>query len=58
MITEVVAILGMILGPDRLGRLYVLGPLALWAAVITAVVSAVDYYRRFVRGHGEIRIKA
>jgi CDP-diacylglycerol--glycerol-3-phosphate 3-phosphatidyltransferase len=58
MIAEVVAILGMILGPDRLGRLYVLAPLALWVAVITAVVSAVDYYRKFVRGQGgEVRIK-
>jgi len=58
MIAEVVAILGMILGPDRLGRLYVLAPLALWVAVITAVVSAVDYYRKFVRGQGgDVRIK-
>jgi CDP-diacylglycerol--glycerol-3-phosphate 3-phosphatidyltransferase len=57
MICEVVAILGMILGPERLGRLYVLGPLALWAAVVTAVISAVEYYRKFVRGQGEIRFK-
>jgi CDP-diacylglycerol--glycerol-3-phosphate 3-phosphatidyltransferase len=58
MVAEVVAILGMILGPGRLGRLYVLGPLALWVAVITAVVSAIDYYRKFVRGQGgEVRLK-
>ena len=58
MIAEVVAILGMILGPERLGRLYVLGPLALWVAVITAVISAIDYYRKFVRGQGgEVRLK-
>jgi CDP-diacylglycerol---glycerol-3-phosphate 3-phosphatidyltransferase len=58
MIAEVVAILGMILGPARLGRLYVLGPLALWVAVITAVASAIDYYRRFMRGQGgEVRLK-
>jgi CDP-diacylglycerol---glycerol-3-phosphate 3-phosphatidyltransferase len=58
MVAEVVAILGMILGRERLGRLYVLGPLALWVAVITAVVSAVDYYRKFVRGEGgEVRLK-
>ncbi len=59
MVAEVVAILGMILGPERLGRLYVLAPLALWVAVVTAVVSAIDYYRKFVRGQGgEIRLKS
>lgn len=59
MIAEVVAILGMILGPVRLGRLYILGPLALWVAVITAVVSAVDYYTKFVRGQGgDVRLKS
>jgi CDP-diacylglycerol---glycerol-3-phosphate 3-phosphatidyltransferase len=58
MIAEVVAILGMILGPVRLGRLYILGPLALWVAVITAVASAVDYYRKFMRGQGsDVRVK-
>ncbi len=58
MVAEVVAILGMILGPERLGRLYVLAPLALWVAVVTAVVSAIDYYRKFVRGQGgDVRIK-
>jgi CDP-diacylglycerol---glycerol-3-phosphate 3-phosphatidyltransferase len=58
MIAEVVAILAMILGPDRLGRLSVVGILALWVAVITAVVSAVDYYRKFVRGPGhDVRVK-
>jgi CDP-diacylglycerol--glycerol-3-phosphate 3-phosphatidyltransferase len=58
MIAEVVAILGMILGPARLGRLYVLGPLALWVAVVTAVVSAIDYYQKFMRGQGgNVRLK-
>jgi CDP-diacylglycerol--glycerol-3-phosphate 3-phosphatidyltransferase len=58
MVAEVVAILGMILGPERLGRLYVLAPLALWVAVVTAVVSAIDYYRKFVRGQGgEVSLK-
>jgi CDP-diacylglycerol--glycerol-3-phosphate 3-phosphatidyltransferase len=59
MSAEVVAILGMILAPDRRGRLYMVGYLALWVAVIAAVVSAVDYYRKFVRGQGgEVRLKA
>jgi CDP-diacylglycerol---glycerol-3-phosphate 3-phosphatidyltransferase len=52
MIAEVVAILAMILGQPRLGWLAVLGPLALWVAVITAVVSASDYYRKFMRAQG------
>lgn len=58
MIAEVVAILAMILGQARLGWLYRLGPLALWVAVITAVVSAFDYYRKFARGQGtDTRLK-
>jgi CDP-diacylglycerol---glycerol-3-phosphate 3-phosphatidyltransferase len=58
MIAEVIAILGMILGQQRLGRLYVLAPLALWVAVVTAVVSAIDYYRKFQRGQGgETRLR-
>jgi CDP-diacylglycerol--glycerol-3-phosphate 3-phosphatidyltransferase len=58
MIAEVVAILAMILGQVRLGWLYRVGPLALWVAVITAVVSAFDYYRKFARGQGtDVRLK-
>jgi CDP-diacylglycerol---glycerol-3-phosphate 3-phosphatidyltransferase len=58
MIAEVVAILAMILGRDRLGPLSVVGILALWVAVVTAVVSAVDYYRKFTRGHAhDVRVK-
>jgi hypothetical protein len=58
MIAEVVAILAMILGPARLGRLSVLGPLALWVAVVTAVASAIDYYRKFLRGPGsDVKVK-
>lgn len=52
MVAEVVAILGMILGRQRLGSLYVLAPVALWVAVITAVLSATDYYRKFMRAQG------
>jgi CDP-diacylglycerol--glycerol-3-phosphate 3-phosphatidyltransferase len=50
MMAEVVAILGIILGRQRLGSLYVVGQGALWVAVVTAVVSATDYYRQFMRG--------
>ena len=48
MIAEVVAILALILGRDsRLRQLSPLGTIALWIAMITAVASAIDYYRRF-----------
>ena len=48
MLSQVVAILLLILGNDHLQMFFVLGPIALWFALITAVVSGVDYYRRFL----------
>jgi CDP-diacylglycerol---glycerol-3-phosphate 3-phosphatidyltransferase len=59
MVSEVVAILALILGREHLGPvLYLVGPIALWAAVILAVVSGVDYYRKFMRGaKSELRIE-
>lgn len=47
MVAEVTAILALILGHDRFRELFVLGTIALWVAMITAVASAMDYYRRF-----------
>jgi CDP-diacylglycerol--glycerol-3-phosphate 3-phosphatidyltransferase len=55
MIAEVVAILALILshgwppvGPVDFARvLYVVGQAALWVAVVTALASAADYFRRF-----------
>jgi CDP-diacylglycerol--glycerol-3-phosphate 3-phosphatidyltransferase len=47
MTSQVVAILLLILGRDHLQQFFVLGRIALWIAVITAVGSGVDYYRRF-----------
>jgi CDP-diacylglycerol--glycerol-3-phosphate 3-phosphatidyltransferase len=47
MASQVVAILLLILGHDYLPQLAILGRIALWAAVITALASAADYYRRF-----------
>ncbi len=47
MVSQVVAILLLILGYDHLQRFFVLGRIALWVAVITAVASGIDYYRRF-----------
>ena len=47
MASEVTAILALILGDEYLRQFFVLGIVALWTALITAVVSGVDYYRRF-----------
>ncbi|HUR94507.1 MAG TPA: CDP-diacylglycerol--glycerol-3-phosphate 3-phosphatidyltransferase, partial [Gemmatimonadales bacterium] len=47
MISQVVAILLLILGRDHLHQFFVLGKVALWVAVLTAVGSGVDYYLRF-----------
>jgi CDP-diacylglycerol--glycerol-3-phosphate 3-phosphatidyltransferase len=47
MASQVTAILLLILGQHHLQQFFVLGTVALWVAVITAVVSGVDYYRRF-----------
>jgi CDP-diacylglycerol---glycerol-3-phosphate 3-phosphatidyltransferase len=46
MVTQVVAIL-LILGGNQTPVLLTLGRVALWVAVVAAVASAVDYYRRF-----------
>ena len=47
MVSQVVAILLLILGDEHLQAFVVLGRIALWVAAVTAVASAVDYYRRF-----------
>jgi len=49
MVAEVVAILALILGQDHLQQFYVIGTIALWVAMVTATVSGVEYYRRFMR---------
>jgi CDP-diacylglycerol--glycerol-3-phosphate 3-phosphatidyltransferase len=47
MVAQVIAILLLILGQDHLQGFFVLGQVALWVVLVTAVVSGVDYYRRF-----------
>ena len=47
MASQVVAILLLILGDEGLQQFVVLGRIALWVAMVTAVVSGIDYYRRF-----------
>jgi CDP-diacylglycerol--glycerol-3-phosphate 3-phosphatidyltransferase len=49
MVSQVVAILLLILGWERMPLLLVAGQAALWVVMATALVSAVDYYRRFTR---------
>jgi CDP-diacylglycerol---glycerol-3-phosphate 3-phosphatidyltransferase len=47
MVSQVVAILLLILTSNALPFFLSLGRIALWVAVFTAVVSGIDYYRRF-----------
>lgn len=49
MMSQVVAILLLILGREYLQDFVVLGSVALWVVVVTALVSAADYYRRFAK---------
>jgi hypothetical protein len=50
MAAEVTAILALILGQvEDLHQLQVIGTIALWVAIVTAIISGVDYYRRFAR---------
>jgi CDP-diacylglycerol--glycerol-3-phosphate 3-phosphatidyltransferase len=58
MVSQVIAILLLILGDDHLQQFSVLGSIALWIAVITAVASAIDYYRRFNYVLGVQRVQA
>lgn len=47
MVSQVVAILILILGQGHMQEFFIVGQVALWVATITALLSAVDYYRRF-----------
>jgi CDP-diacylglycerol---glycerol-3-phosphate 3-phosphatidyltransferase len=49
MVAQVIAILLLILGAEYMPGLFMLGRIALWVVLVTAVVSAADYYRRFNR---------
>jgi CDP-diacylglycerol--glycerol-3-phosphate 3-phosphatidyltransferase len=58
MVSQVVAILALILGSEPGQPLYLLGRLTLWVATITALASAIDYYRRFNDVLGVQRVHA
>ena len=49
MMSQVIAILLLILGRELLQEFFVLGQIALWLVVATALVSAADYYWRFTK---------
>lgn len=53
MAAQVVAILLLILGPGHIDVYFVLGQAALWVATIAALISAVDYTRRFNAALGQ-----
>ena len=55
MLSQVIAILLLILGREYLQQFYILGQIALWVVVVTALVSAADYYRRFTQGRSHPR---
>ncbi len=51
-VSQVVAVVLLLLGPDTLGRAAYLGLVALWVVVLLAILSAADYFIRFSRQLG------
>jgi len=47
MVAQVVAILALILAHGQTVPFLLIGQIALWVVVVTALVSAADYFRRF-----------
>jgi CDP-diacylglycerol--glycerol-3-phosphate 3-phosphatidyltransferase len=47
MVAQVVAILALILAHGQMPGVYMIGQAALWVVVVTALISAADYFRRF-----------
>ena len=54
MISQVVAILLLIMGWERMPLLLWAGRAALWVVLVAALVSAMDYYRRFNRAMSDL----
>lgn len=52
LVAQVVAVLVLILGQGHMRGFFVVGRIALWVATVAALVSAVDYYRRFPPASG------
>jgi CDP-diacylglycerol--glycerol-3-phosphate 3-phosphatidyltransferase len=51
-VSQVVAVVLLIIGRKYLGAYFFLGQTALWAVVILAVLSAADYFLKFSRKLG------
>ena len=47
LVAQVAAILILILGKGHMQGFFVVGQIALWIATIAAIVSGIDYYRKF-----------
>jgi len=56
MMSQVIAILLLILGRVHLQQFFILGQIALWVVVVTALVSAGDYYWRFSKVSSDPRV--
>ena len=54
MVTQVVAVLLLLLGWERFPMLLLLGKAALWAVMATALGSALDYFWRFSRAMSQV----
>jgi CDP-diacylglycerol--glycerol-3-phosphate 3-phosphatidyltransferase len=54
MVSQVVAILLLILGWERMPLLLLAGQAALWVVMAAALISAFDYYRRFTRAMAQV----
>ena len=53
-VSQVVAVVLLIIGRKYLGAYFFLGQVALWAVVILAVLSAADYFMKFSRKLGVV----
>lgn len=53
-ISQVIAVVLLLLGPSGLGRFNYLGQVALWIVVLLAVLSAADYFLKFSRQLGVV----
>ena len=56
MMSQVIAILLLILGREYLQEFFILGQIALWLVVVAALISAADYYRRFTQAGRDPRV--
>ena len=56
MMSQVIAILLLILGKQYLQQFVILGNIALWVVLVVALISAADYYRRFTAAGSDPKV--